>query len=641
MNIVALSSKAAYLILITLVLLIQGCGATPDSIEKPASKLDTNHTKQPLAETKTSSKKSTPKVSKEAPEDESVLPQRIALMPFGSQQEVSDEIMFMLRQSVFSHLSSTNYMLVRPQEVDQRILLHDKRKNFSVADVPVLTSLLEADAIIISNVISSDVTYVGVAAQIYYKVEVSLVSKSGKVIWSDIFSERSIEGGFSADPFSLLYSLAVTAMHVGKENMFAVADKIGRQVASSIPQPEGAFTLRNLTIESVIHDGTNKSLKYGDTLKVGVKAPPNMLVNLSIENISELFNAKETEPGTYFIDIPVNSKWNGQDLLLTAYVLDQMGNRARKISHLGLLNFDNKAPAPVSDIQLDLLSETLSISWHHSENNLNYSVYEIVNNQRVLIQETSAKKLTLAKQHEAFKNYEFAIVATDKAGNTRNEVRVNADYLPFNTLKQSAIIVKSKLPLHIKVDSRLTKKHSPYLVDSTVTVASNSMLFIEPGVVLEFTQTGTLEVQGSLSTFGLTPVVFKSINDSQQDQSFIKINTQRHVALDGFVMINAGIGIEVIKGKPKLQNCEINNSNYSALSISRTANVEADNCNISGSNTSAVVVADSARLSIKNSQFSNNFPFHIQNSSTYSVDARNNQWQPSADAFTILGNVKY
>lgn len=632
---------------VLLLFILQGCDSTPaslsDLVAETSSAAEADKSSNNRTKTNNTGSKLTSLKDSQAIDDSTTkkLPQRIALMPFLAPDDVSEDIKSMLRDSVFSHLSSTNYLFVRPQEVDQRTMLLEQQDALSHADAPLLTSLLDADAILLGTVIGSDVTYVGVAAQIYYKVEMSLVDNTGEVIWTQVFSERSIEGGISADPFSMLYNLAVTAMHVGQENLFAVADKIGRQVATSIPQPEGVFTLRNLFIESVIHDGASKALKYGDTLKVGVKAPPNLTVNVSIDSINEMFNAKETEAGSYFSDIPINSKWNGKDLLLTAYVVDKLGNRARKISTLGLLQFDNKAPVAITEVSANLQQNNLNLSWNKQEHGLTYQIYEISNNSRNLLAETTANKLNIDKAHTAFTSYQYAIVATDKAGNKSPELTINSQYLPNNALKQTAILNKAKLPNVIEDDTRLVKKFSPYLVDSQTLVNENANLFIEPGVVIEFSHAGKLHVQGSLTSFGLEPIIFRTMNGKSSDQTFITLDSSQHVELNGFKVKHAGIAIEVLKGKPLLGNCELADSKYTALSLLNTANVKLDNCLINGSNTSAIVVANNARLIMKNSQLSNNFPFHIQNSSTYSVDARQNQWQPAADVMTILGNVQY
>ncbi|MGB3724943.1 MAG: right-handed parallel beta-helix repeat-containing protein [Glaciecola sp.] len=629
------------------VCMLQACGATSSDTGSNATSNSTssdasNSTQNASATSNRKSDEVSVTDTSEASNEESRLPQRIALLPFNQQADTNAEIADMLRESVFSHLSSTNYLFVRPQEVDQRILLLENQTQFSPADAPLLSGLLESDAILIGDIISSDATYVGVAAQIYYKVQISLVDKTGKVIWTDVFSERSIEGGVSADPFSMLYSLAVTAMHLGKENLFAVADKIGRQVSTSIPQPEGAFTLNNLYIENVVHDAVNKTLKYGDSIKVGIKAPPNMAVTVSIENISELFNATETQAGTYFTDIPVSSNWNGTNLLLTAYVIDKTGNRSRKISTLGLINIDNTAPAPVRNLRVDLAATSLDLTWEHDERNIEYVVYQLAGNEVKNLGSTNSKKFSVdGLTHNAFENYRFAVEAKDPANNISDKAIVEDEYLPSKALKQSNMLTKAKLPLLISQDTRLVKQHSPYLVDNNTQVSNGATLYIEPGVQLEFSQSGSIEVLGSLNTFGQAPIIFSALSSKMGDQTFIKINSNKHVLLNGFVINNAGIAIEVLKGKPTIQNCEIMNSKYTALSIVNTANVKVNNCIINGSNTSAIVVANNARLSIKNSQLSNNLPFHIQNSSTYSVDARNNQWQPAPDVMTVLGNVKY
>ncbi len=612
------------------------CGATNTGSVRPATlsqSSQTTGTDSPEASSGNS-------VSDEQSNDVT-LPQRIAVMPFKADADANPEIIEMLRESVFSHLSSTNYSFVRPQIVDQRTLLIKQDNGFTIDDVPMLAQMLDSDAILIGTVIDSEVLYAGVAASIFYKVEVSLVNKQGDIIWKDIFSERSIEGGVSADPFTMLYTLAVTAMHVGKENLFAVADKIGRQVAASIPQPEGLFDNQTIFIDSVIHDAVNKVLSYGDSIRVGVKAPPRMNVNVSIESLNQMFPLKEGQEGTYFTDIPVNPNWNGKDLMLTAFAVDKSGNRARKISTVGLINFDNIAPEAVTNLDIQLSSQQLSARWEHPETNLYYVLYKKVGDNKVELTRTKNKRLEFEQEHQAFQIYEYVIVAEDEVGNVSSNDFIELQYFPSNAIKQASQITQASLPDSLSKDSVMLKKYGPYLIDKNTKVEQGVNLFIEPGVKLEFTQSGTLEVEGSLHTFGGEAIELNTINGRPADQAFLRLNSDAHVELNGFSITNAGIGIEVKKGRPFIQNGKILNSKFSALSISDFANVNVESVSIKGSNTSAVVVADSARLSIKKSAFENNLPFHIQNSSTYSVFATGNTWLPAADALTILGNVNY
>jgi TolB-like protein len=578
----------------------------------------------------------------EAFESNDKLPQRIAVLPFVSEQDTKENIKTMLRDSVYSHLSSTNYLFVRPQRVAQSLeLLNLSSASDYQANAARISKALDADALLLGEILSADVIYAGVAAQVYYEVQVSLVSKTGKLIWQDTFSERSLEGGVSADPFSMLYSLAITAMHVGEENLFAVSDKIGRQVAKAIPQPEGAFETNSLFIGSVIHNATNDILTYGDELKIGIEAPSGLNVSATIESIDEVINLVEVTEGKYMAELPVSNQWNGKDLMLTGFAIDSTGNRARKISTVGLLTIDNSAPEPINGVEAILTQSSATFSWKANEPDLTYTLFDKVNGTRQELAKTKDTKVTIARPHQAFQRYQFEIIATDLAGNTSGVNTLSAVYLPNNAMRAASPLTLAKIPAAISSDLALYKAYSPYILDVNSTVQPGASLFIEPGVTIQFTQGATLEVQGSLYTFGGELIAFEAMNKQLNDQTFIKLNSNSHIELNGFVVDSAGIAVEILQGRPMLNNCQILKSKYSALSIKGVANVSIENCIINGSNTSALVVAQNARLKIRNSKFLNNMPFHIQNSSTYTVDARFNQWQPAADMISILGKVDY
>ena len=570
------------------------------------------------------------------------VPQRIAVLPFTSQEETKDSIKAMLRESVYSHLSATNYLFVRPNKVTQSLAV----LNISTAEefeknAKRISKALDADAVLLGEIISADVIYAGVAAQVYYEVQMSLITSSGDVIWRDTFSERSLEGGVSADPFSMLYSLAITAMHVGEENLFAVSDKIGRQVAKAIPQPEGSFETDSLFIDSVIHNATNSVLSYGDELKIGIEAPPGLSVSATIESIDEVFSLKELSDGKYMIELPVSNQWNGKDLMLTGFAIDSTGNRARKISTVGLLTFDNSAPEAITNVATTLTQSSASFSWQAKEAGLDYTLFSKVDGRTEQLAQTQETSFTVSRPHTPFESYQFEIIASDSAGNKSKASLITAIYLPNNAMRAASPLTLAKIPQQIDSDLALYKAYSPYIIDQNSIVSSGASLFIEPGVTLQFTQGATLEIQGSLYTFGGSPIVFEALNKQLNDQTFIRLNTNAHVEMNGFLIDSAGIAIEILQGRPMLNNCQLLKSKYSALSIKGVANVSIDNCIVNGSNTSAIVVAQNARLKIRNSQFLNNMPFHIQNSSTYTVDAQFNQWKPAADMISILGKVTY
>jgi hypothetical protein len=174
-----------------------------------------------------------------------------------------------------------------------------------------------------------------------------------------------------------------------------------------------------------------------------------------------------------------------------------------------------------------------------------------------------------------------------------------------------------------------------------VVLAQGSSLYIEPGTIIEYANQGNLQIMGSLYLFGQDPVLFRPISQGLTAQTFLTLNSSEHVQLQGFQIKGAGIAIDVLKGKPLISDCLLENSQYSALVLSNMASVLLDNCHINGSNTSALVVKDQSRIKVTNSKFSNNMPFHIQSSSVFSIEAKSNQWSPEASPMSILGNVRY
>ena len=105
-------------------------------------------------------------------------------------------------------------------------------------------------------------------------------------------------------------------------------------------------------------------------------------------------------------------------------------------------------------------------------------------------------------------------------------------------------------------------------------------------------------------------------------------------------MHSGGIGIAIKSGQPLLEAIEIIGSKFTAVMIEGEANVTLRHCLIDGSNTSGVVVSDFAKLKVNDCTIRNNFPFHIQNASSYEIDATGNTWDPAASATNLLGKIR-
>ena len=601
--------------------LLSGCKQTPNTVAQPIDNQASS-------------------TSTDAAENQVVLPSSIAILPFANSTENRDAA-DMLRRALHGHLARTNYDFPHINDIDNRLALLDPNQSISLDESKVITDLLGVDALLFGNVLNYDTIYAGLYAQISFEVEMMLISRDGSLIWQETFEEVSREGGISASAWGLLYSLAVTAMHLDDENLYAVADKLGRNIATKIPQPEGYQQTRYSYIESVIHDGANKPLRYGDTLKVGIKGEANKRASVKLQGVDQVFDLQETEPGVYLADIPIAVDWESDGMMVTGYLHSSSGYTSKAISPAGLIKVDNTAPSPIENLSISTSPDTVSLSWKHPESQMTYKVFKKTAVGLQLLGITQNNSILVEHKASPFDTLELTVIAIDAAGNESIARDTSQPVYPMASLYEAVSLAERRLPSILDGQILMRKQDGPFLIDRQIILAPGSSLFIEPGTVLEFASTGNLLVQGSVFTFGGEKIQLRPVSNQLTAQAFLTLDSSEHVQLDGVSIHRAGIAVEILKGKALLSNCELINSQYSALVATRTAVLTVESCLIDGSNTSAIVVTDQARLKINQSHLINNMPFHIQSASVFEIDATSNTWIPEASPMTVLGNVRY
>ena len=166
-------------------------------------------------------------------------------------------------------------------------------------------------------------------------------------------------------------------------------------------------------------------------------------------------------------------------------------------------------------------------------------------------------------------------------------------------------------------------------------------MLIEPGVHVKFNQSTSMTVKGQAYFFGGDTKVGKNITFSNQSslspaKTFLILDGNQTVEVNGLLLKNAGVGITINTGSPKFDYLYSNNAKYSALAINKNAVVKLSHCQLFGSSTSAIVLSGHSRLTVNNCSFKNNKPFHIQNSSTFPVITNQVSFDKSA-VTPILG----
>jgi len=549
------------------------------------------------------------------------IPKVIAIAQLSNSTE-SIEASSVLREILQSHLSNKNFQLVHTKEVD----LKNPENKLSPQQ---LAQTLGVDAVVVGEVVEYERFYAGIYAHIKLGVDIELISKDGKTLWQKKEVITSRAGGVSTTIWGILLNAALAAQHLEDKNLFAAADELGRSIANEFPEPDGYIGTAIPTIDMVIHDGANKWLKYNDNLTVGIKGQKGLRALLDIEGIGS-FDLKEQESGIYKTDIIVDKRWNGEQKVITGKLIDNTGQITQMISTTGLVNFDNLKPTNVSELKVDFATtDEIKLSWkNNNQEHVNYKVLMTsLDNNLTETTITKDTNIVFNGDFEAFKTLEFSVIAQDKAENESAKTVVSAKAYPIKLAETS--ILSSTLSGSYQGINILSKENSPYIVAANTVFTEGSTLIIEPEVKVKFKQGAGITVQGLAYLWGNTKqlpksIIFESevISVQSPAKKFLTLDSSKTIEINGLHLKNSGVGIEIKSGSPRFNHLYSDNAKYSALTINGRANVKIKNCLLNGSSTSAIVLSGRSRLALDKCNFTNNQPFHIQNSSAFPVVAK-------------------
>jgi len=554
-----------------------------------------------------------------------------------SNTTTSLETSSLLRDILQSHLSNKNFQLVHTKEVD----LKNPENKLSPKQ---LAQTLGVDAVVVGKVIEYERFYAGIYAHIKLGVDIELISKDGKVLWhkKEIITSRA--GGLSTSPWGILLNAALAAQHLEDSNLFAAADELGRSIAKEFPEPAGYNAKTLPSIDMVIHDGSNKWLKYKDSLAVGIKGQAGLRAILDIEGIGS-FDLKEQDSGIYKSDIIVDKRWNGEQKVITGKLIDGTGQITQMISTTGLVNFDNKKPTNVEQLKVDFATiDEVKLSWkNNNQEQVEYKV--IMTSPQTNLAETHITKetsITLPGNFEAFTTLTLTVVTLDQAANESAKSVISAKVYPIKV--DNTTILTSTLSGSYQGTNVLGKESSPYIIAANTTFTEGSTLIIEPDVKVKFKKGANITVQGSAYFWGKTKqsatnIIFESESTLSPANKLLTLDSSKTIEINGLQLKNSGVGIEIKSGTPRFEHLYSEGAKYSALTISGHANVKISNCQLSGSSTSAIVLSGRSRLSLDGCRFTNNQPFHIQNSSVFPVAAKDVTFDKSTK-LSVLGAIE-
>ncbi|MBF0589914.1 MAG: DUF799 family lipoprotein [Magnetococcales bacterium] len=516
----------------------------------------------------------------------------------------------------------------------------------AVAAVPSteLAGILGVDGLIYGKITHYDKLFLLTYAQVAVGVEMRFVDRVGKEIWKGEQVSRKHEGGVATTPVGLILNAAFAAWHIKDDaNLFRAADELGRELMGTIPEPKALAGAKRPRITQVVHDGMGKVLKFGDSLNIAVEAESGLKAAYARVEGLGLVDLVETEKGFYTAKVDIKPDVNVDASAVVAVVENEEGTMTERVSPLGVVNVDNTPPEPVTDLKVDGRDGEVVVNWTPSKSD-DLDIYKVgVADvpQGPFTEIGKVRDNKIVHKLANFSTVHVQVTPVDKAENVGSVVKAMGRALPDPRFA-TATVLPRLVPARIEAPSVMTKANSPYTLNAPVALANTGVLLIEPGVAIQLERKTGITVHGELQVFGTkeAPVEVGGVNNGSYS-TFLRLDSTLPVSIRGLKSTGGDIPVVVQAGTPMILDSQFLSNTYSAMEIGGSSRVVVRGCEIRGSSSAGVIVKGQAQPQFTGNVFAENSPFHMQSSSPYELNARDNSWKPAASRTTVLGNVDF
>ena len=569
--------------------------------------------------------------------DALTLPRTIAVLPLGNETD-SELAGAVVRQTLTNHFGGKNYRILHIQEIDRKLGLAGlEADDIEIDDLAAFRAALGVDGLLIGSVTHFEKTFAGVGARVSVGVSLSLYNAADELVWQAENVQRSYAGGVSASPVGLIVNALAAAKHLyGDINLYRAADDLGRTLTNSMPSPQ-VFSGQALPrIKDVAHSGVGQTLRYGDVVDFALEGDAGQTANISIDGIG-LVELREIRDGQYAGQLAIDPTVDIASARVTGQLMNAQGQFSAWVSPYGLMNIDNTPPQAPTSVKIISKDQGVQVTWELPDDKDAISIqlqHGALAPVSVAIEEQSISLTGLMN----FEPTRIALLAEDRAGNqsTTRELTVIAAPDGRYSLAEDT---PSAIPRMINGVKRLRAQFGPYLLIEPVTIATDGVLLIEPGTELRLAQAGRIEILGEINAMGTQEnAILVRQAEGAISQQFLVFNSNLPNRIAGLDVKGIQLPIQVLSGQPTIAHSSFDD-NFNAMMVSGSAKPTLNNNRFQGATASSLIISDQAQPRLQGNVFANNAPFHIQNSSSYTLDISRNVFRPSASPSTILGPV--
>ena len=310
-----------------------------------------------------------PYVSKEGE-----LPRTVAVLPFVNKTSNPNASAF-VQKMFYNFFSSLYYHDIEPFQVDsllKEIGLDKKIVSGEEVSPKRLGKLLGVDAVVFGEVTS----FGRIFAIVYTDYHVGLKSKmvdckTGNLIWSNHNTAHQRDVSIPTSPIGLATTAVekLVLLSMDQKEDIKVTAILCMKMIDTIPNPPVINEL-GPGIQVLVHNGANKLLRPGESLKVVMVGEPGQIASWDVLPIIKDFPLEEKELGIYIGSYTVKPDDRLSLGNMVGYLHSKEGARSRWIDILGPVYMGNPTPLPqqvASDLVLSsakspyLVRETLFV----------------------------------------------------------------------------------------------------------------------------------------------------------------------------------------------------------------------------------------------------------------------------------------
>jgi hypothetical protein len=285
---------------------------------------------------------SVPGISKPSAPDvleERQLPHKVAILPFANKTS-NPEAGSIVRKMFYNFFSSLNYWDEEPYRVDSSLKSKNIYQKLTAGEyVPPqqLGQLLNVDAVIYGEVLSLGKMYALIYSQNKAGLKTRMVNcYSEKIIWELEHTIHIREGDIPLSLTGLAATLVKTAISHHQATHMQAASKLCMEMVATVPNPQ-ALTEPPPKIQTLVHNGSGKLLRSGDSLKVVLVGDKGQSASWSIPPLLEELPMQEKEPGLYVGAYQVKPQDRLPNGRLIGYLTSEPGVRSQWVDTLGPL----------------------------------------------------------------------------------------------------------------------------------------------------------------------------------------------------------------------------------------------------------------------------------------------------------------